>query len=342
MYALAMNATNIATAMESIAGFNADETAAFVANYVTALWSGWQNDVTSFPTGSAGFPAYFLPAGPSMVDQNGICVRTGMAIGAAPTGTGLDFASTMDVSTAGGTLFPNRTMLGYAAQPFILEIAAESIADSTPRTTLTDMAIVLYNPYSVNLSMRGYRLTDTIAPHVLDIDLTKDDNNVNLYVPAGGYLIITTDGSFASPNGVTPLIQGAAPAKTVIATYNTSLNGSTGLSPNGAQIRLRRTYVNRFNLAQYATVDRSTYSPAFFATMDTGGQPFIAVGARTNPVNALSQSPTPAFSTTAPLPPPSFSVAPCPSPPILLSPLPVLPSVPHRSPISRSSTASCE
>ncbi len=211
MYALAMSATNIATAMEHIAGFRRDEACAFAANYATSSWGGYVQD----PATAA--KAYYLPGGPSIVDANGICIRTAVNASGTITPIGATFGSASDLSTtessapsapSAPTAFPADTMIGYAAQPFIYRIAMQSTSNGSS-VTVTDFVVELYNPYTAALSMNGYHLVDPTTG--MNLTLTQDDAGQILYVPAKGFLIITTNGtaSTAVPSGFVNMLASA-------------------------------------------------------------------------------------------------------------------------------------
>ncbi len=77
---LAIAATNIATAMEKIAGYTPQEARAFAANYITYRWNGWTK--TSKPVGAGSVDVFNLTNGPSFIDDQGICIRATTSTGA--------------------------------------------------------------------------------------------------------------------------------------------------------------------------------------------------------------------------------------------------------------------
>src|SRR4029077_19756398 len=91
--------------------------------------------------------------------------------------------------TGVGDATPHRVYLGYAAQPFINEVAVHQEVKEIPtgsgtfKTIVSESAIELYNPYDVALSLDGFRIHVAQAPS-LDIDLS------GRFIPARGYLII--------------------------------------------------------------------------------------------------------------------------------------------------------
>ncbi len=302
MYHLAATATNIATAMERVSGFAHREACGFAANYVASMWSGILQDPDVVVTNER---AYYFPTGPSFVDDSGICVRTAINAGLVtpPTdasitqiaanfgGNGTDLSAG---ASAGGTIY-----LGYVAQPFFNKIAAQSTSDGAGNgassITLNDFAIELFNPYSVALSMRDYHLFDSASNK--DIPLTQDDNGQKLYVPPGGYLIIT-NGTGTPPLAPTP---SGSPPSVVVAKYSAT-NLPVALS-TGSTLSLRRLFIDRTFTSQLATVDRANYTAVdtpntIFAPSGTAGLVSLYTG-RADFSNATMSAPL-AASTSSP------------------------------------------
>ncbi|MCL2639898.1 MAG: hypothetical protein FWD53_03540, partial [Phycisphaerales bacterium] len=198
---IAMAATNIATAMENsefpnrssapaIPGFSREESRAFAANYVTARSSYMQQDTT---LGNS----YYLPNGPSFVDKTGICVRGGSESGGKEL-ISIDFTGLGDGA---------KTYLGYAAQPFINEVAVvvyqkiDKAGDppDPPKIIVKASAIELFNPYPIPLKLKG-----EFALQIENKLITFDGNDS--YIPEGGYFVIYSndgEGFEALPDGPT-------------------------------------------------------------------------------------------------------------------------------------------
>jgi hypothetical protein len=225
---LTMAATNIATQMESCgysvlpgsalsSGFvySADEARAFAANYMTFCWNGFAVDTTvaSPPPGGA----YTLPAGPSFIDDQGPCFRSA---------TSLNTYVVQDcTSNLASTAASNIVYLGYAAQPFINEVAVEESFDGT-QVNITDFAIELYNPYPVALSLNGF---------VLKFGASTPVSLTGKYIPAFGYLVINQNAGHLDA-GITPGSgQGAAQV----------LAGAPGMVSTTGSVTLERTYYPR-------------------------------------------------------------------------------------------------
>lgn len=219
--------------------YSLDETLAYAANAMTSRATGMAKDPAI-----AAIAAYYLPAGPSFIDDKGPCVRMATTSAAnVITPFGRDFTS-IEVKTDTA----NRTYLGYAAQPFINEIAIYGTADpsTTPAVTqLTDAAVELYNPNNVPLSLNGYHL----------VSAGGDDDLTGQFVPANGYLVIINS---TSAHFVTGL---GSPSNT---TYQVAKVASFALDPTGATpVTLYRPYFPRgiasFNTPSLAPVDQASY-----------------------------------------------------------------------------------
>ena len=205
MFYTAMAAAQIGTLMQNATAgtvapdntcFTAEETCSFMANYCTARWNGMAKDSTI--TGVDAADAYYLPAGPSFVDSAGICIRTAIQNSDGTTFTGLGREFNVANLTAA------YTYLGYAPQPYFSEIAVSALVDDTRKDLVTgnplppvtvlkpdgtpDVAVELYNPYPVALSLNGYHLKNGSG---MDIDLTGK------YVPKNGFLVIASSSHFA-------------------------------------------------------------------------------------------------------------------------------------------------
>ncbi len=309
MYHLAATATNLATAMERLAGFTHREACAFAANYVTSMWSGLVQD-SAIP--STTDTAYYFPGGPSFIDDQGICVRTAFGVTAAgtpPTVTaypiGANFGGSTDLNSKDSNNPSGDIYLGFDAQPFINKIGAQSTSTgdgSATAVVVTDSAIELYNPYPVALSTKGYHLVDPTTSPATDIDLTKDDSGQILYVPASGFLIITT--GTGAPALATLPASGGGKATVVIGKY-----AALTMNTVGGTIALRRPFIDRSWANQLATVDRASYTPTIFASATTATTPNVSLFiARTDVTNAgsigsagtvITSGPTPTFGTSA-------------------------------------------
>jgi hypothetical protein len=242
MFYMARDATNIATAMEN-EGYNAssppphgsfgnvvdmfthDEALAFAANYMTARWAGFRQDPAI-----VSVPAYYLPNGPSFIDSTGICVRTADASG---NPLGRDFSGgTLPLASTGSTVY-----LGYAAQPFINEVAAFEAKDSmTNLTVVSDSAIELYNPYPIALSLNGFFLK---VGSGLVIDLSKDTANIPQFIPANGYYVITGGGGHYSTLAALTASSSASGG------YQVTNNAQAMLPSAGGAVVLYRAYRSR-------------------------------------------------------------------------------------------------
>jgi hypothetical protein len=269
MFALAATATNMATLMKygctpppltpvttgnTPNAYTDDEVLAYTANSITFRSNGMAQD-----TAIAAATAYTLPYGPSYVDDKGIAVRTAVTSAGVTTPYARNFGPTTDATTlpnvVSGTT--NRVYLGYAAQPFINEIAAQEGADSSAGPAVTvvkDVAFELHNPYSVALSLKGYhlKLVPLTGPATVDIDLSGQ------YVPAKGYLVVTATGS---PEFATKVAATAGDAThPPLTVYPAPTLTPTALDLNGGNLVLYRTFYDRTNTAQIAPVDQMNYT----------------------------------------------------------------------------------
>ncbi|MGN6369337.1 MAG: hypothetical protein ACTHN5_13845 [Phycisphaerae bacterium] len=212
--------------------FTQDEIAAFTINYIGARWNGMIPDPA---TGAAN--AYFLPNGPSFVDVSGVHIRTATSATAFVNG---DYTGANDVKAS------TNTLVAYAAQPFINEVALYGTASSpTNPPAITDCAIELYNPYQVPLSLNGFKLT---------IDNTTTISiPAGKYIPANGFFVITTasNGSNFTPAPVSGGIVQVWASPTLPAT-----GGTTGV------VKLYRPYtpVGGGTLSGFAQIDEMNFA----------------------------------------------------------------------------------
>jgi hypothetical protein len=275
MFYVAMTASNLATLMESGCSpgagiesaavaiqtptanptqptvFSHDETVQYVANFIAAKTNAMVPDPALHLSSPNAFDAYYLPAGPSFIDQTGICVRAATYTNVSNVITifthGRDFGAsadatkpTINTSNLSSTLSgggSNLICLGYAAQPFINEVAVyldtQDDPNSPPGPTaqqesvIDDWAIELYNPYSFALSLNGYHLKSTAGG---DLDLTGN------YIPAGGYLVILDS---TTPGGPNPPGDGHFVATAYLANAANLFDPTQ--SPNNGKFRLLTT-----------------------------------------------------------------------------------------------------
>ncbi len=220
-------AVNIATAMQ-LAGpgyFTLEQQDAFVANYLTFRWNSWQLSQ------NLNNPGYTLPAGPSFVDINGPCLRTV----AGNVNYIVNYISSLHAIPG------NAVYLGYAAQPFINEIAVQQVPPTPPSTsptTIGECAIQLYNPYDVPLSLEDFELTWGSGASETHVFAATD------YIPARGFYVLTK--STWAP-GIDPKAQPTTPV--MDANLSFPIGGS-------AVIYLKRKYLPRNGPVQYAAVDQ--------------------------------------------------------------------------------------
>jgi len=192
--------------------YTEDEALAFAATYTTARYGSARGDRNADGT-NRGTYLHYLPAGPSFIDDQGVCIRGGR------WNTGSDTpanAFVADVRDFGGSGSPaaefksstaNRVHYAYAAQPFVNEVASfVDPARTTPDDTV-DIAIELFNPYAVALDLTGWRLSlrndngDLVtwtdkngANTTIDVDLgALFPNGIGAYTVSGNdhYVVIT-------------------------------------------------------------------------------------------------------------------------------------------------------
>jgi hypothetical protein len=235
---LAMAATNIASSMEQV-GYSHQEACAFAANYLTYRWNSWVatgNDGTS--------DIYSLPGGPSFVDDAGICLRAG------PTAT-----PTIANYTGAKDLKAERTKkiyLGFAAQPFINEVAAS--IDTEPsgagfKADVIDFAVELYNPFAFALDLTDYQVYITVTGGTaVALPLAAGS------IPAHGYFVLS------SANGRLDAKAAAATGPKTHATTATLDGATMDTFKLGGQVILMRKYTPRLGGSDYAAIDQFNYT----------------------------------------------------------------------------------
>jgi hypothetical protein len=258
---LVIAATNLATAMR-MSGYSLEEQLAFAANYLTNRWNSWAPVVAP---GAPGGVAYKLLAGPSFVDQTGLCLRTGVAM-SSNGNFGPPTASSPTLNTNSA----NRTYVGYAAQPFINEAAVQIHFDGPPpigtgtnKYVLDDCAIELYNPYNVALSLDDFQLCVMIGSTPSYIDLTGG----GLWIPARGYFVLTQKaGQLDTTPAPIPAAATHTDAGKFGATVTFNLEGA-------GKIYLMRKYQNRAMQPAWAAVDEYDVSQIrTFPAADEGSE----------------------------------------------------------------------
>jgi hypothetical protein len=232
---LATAATNVASAME-LAGYNIDEARSAAANYLTLRYSGGYFE----PTSDGVTQAYYLPAGPSFIDSQGICIR------------GFDPASKAGYLAWQSTYKPgdlaaaaSKVYVGYVAQPFINGVGA-NMAIKTGDTTFeapTNSAIELVNPYPVALSLNGFRLQIGGATHTF---LATD------YIPA----------NIPGPGNPPPFFIVQQAAGWNVSSAPSVTDSSVTVDNTGANtvVSLQRQYFDRNGNPQWVTVDVFDYT----------------------------------------------------------------------------------
>ena len=164
LFYLAKAATSIATAMEA-SGFSQTKARAFAVNYLTARWSGMKTDGN----------AYTFPAGPSIIDDKGICIRaTDSAGGILATDTS-EFGGPSDLAAVfpqnyGSSADENgRIYVGFLPQPFINKVAVE-VSPSGRAPKIDAFAVELYNPFPVRLSLGGFVMQTSRTQNVIRLN----------------------------------------------------------------------------------------------------------------------------------------------------------------------------
>jgi hypothetical protein len=265
-------ATNVATAME-LAGYSTDESRAFAANYLSYRWNGMVKDAEVMGAPAGG--AYYYPGGPSFVDHVGICVRVADAAGTISGrdfGSGSDLSSTLprgvvaaEGSSGGGAIY-----LGYLPQPFVNEVAAQVQADAaTGQIAVQDVAVELYNPYAVALSLRGFTLK------------------------AGGK-VVALEGQCVPARGFLTVVQQAHGTLAGKATGAVFAAAGVGLDLSGGSVVLTRPYVPRGGVGDSAvttdaTVDAYPYDSVVKKVVMAPGTSAVRFVRRSNEVPAAGQ-----------------------------------------------------
>jgi hypothetical protein len=272
--AIVVAAVNIATAMQALGPttpvntqFSGDEARAFAANYLTSRWNSWA-DLGLKKVGSVtANHVYSLYAagstfgGPSFIESTGLHLRTGLD----PATFAGDYISTLNSTAA------NRMYVGYAAQPFINEVAV-SIQVPTAATTfqLLDCAVELYNPYDVALSLADFEL---------NVDGTEVPFGADDFIPARGYYVLTnTTGKLDTA----PTNLGGAPFDTTVPhTSNSAL-----VLTSAKKVCLMRKYNNGTAWAAVDQYDVTTIGT--FPASGAAGDAEIDFVARANMPDDLS------------------------------------------------------
>jgi len=185
---LAIAATNIASAMERLAGYSHEEACSFAANYLAYRWSSW--------TLYSDTNAYGLVNGPSFIDDQGICLRAADATKTVNNITAgdayaVDYGGASDLNAKDS----DKVYVGFVAQPFINEVAVYSHYDSATDTTTRDVAIELYNPYNVALDLRDYKLRTKHPAQPVDATNPEDEALTGFIPPRGYYVYYSSNAS---------------------------------------------------------------------------------------------------------------------------------------------------
>ncbi len=234
----ATTASNIATAMVA-SGYTTSEAAAFAANYITYRYSQWTNT-------AAG---YRLQQGPAIVDGSGIVVPTS-------TTTVAPFSGGANNLRAGISPDANTLYVGYAAQPFLNEVACVAVT-GTPNT-VTDWAVEIANPYHVALDVSDYRLTDSPTGAGNIVYLTTGTNGLNAAFTSGVPPQTTTSTTFGTPIVITASGSGFG-ASVAGAHYPATALATPLINAAGGTVYLQRTYLDRTGTQQWVTVDSISY-----------------------------------------------------------------------------------
>lgn len=153
--------------------------------------------------------------------------RTGVSLSGGTLTIAGDTAATMEGQvTLGGA--PNRTYLGYSAQPFLNEIAINAAPNGTTVDN-NDFAVELFNPYTAPITLNKWviRINGTAWHTFSALDS----------IPAGGYLVVAKGTTLFG----TPTI---ASASIVI--------------PSNTSVTLDRPYYDGAD--KFMTVDRISYN----------------------------------------------------------------------------------
>ena len=182
----AVTATDLATAMLA-SGYSGTEAVAFAANYMNYMCDN-----------GSGSP--YALASPCYVDMSGPWAAGGGATAAPVAGT--DNLTASLLASKGPFTFTipaaatDTVAVGYAAQPFIEEVAIQAEVPSGTTPKFTGSAVVLYNPYNVPLSLAGWTLRVLASGGA-----TYDGTPVNLGtdfpsgIPANSYIAVTSTGA---------------------------------------------------------------------------------------------------------------------------------------------------
>ncbi len=235
LFYLAKAATNIATAMEG-SGFSQTEARAFAVNYLTARWSGMK----------AEGDAYSFPAGPSIIDDKGICIRATDSAGGILKADTSEFGGPSDLSAVfpanyGSNADENgRIYVGFLPQPFINKVAVD-VAVSGGSRQIDTFAVELYNPFPVRLSLQDFVLqTARIGPAIPLDGYTVD---------AHGFLTLLFQ-----------MVTGGGTLKNRVSGAAVKLDGGM-LDAGAGKITLSRKYIPRLHtdLDAVAEVDEYPY-----------------------------------------------------------------------------------
>ena len=259
LFYLAKAATNIATAMEA-SGFSQKEARAFAVNYLTARWSGMKADGN----------AYTFPAGPSIIDDKGICIRRTDSGGGIVKADTSEFGGPSDLSA----VFPanygihadenGRIYVGFLPQPFINKVAVEvAISGGSPK--IDTFAVELYNPFPVRLSLRDFVVQTARAGPAIPLD--------GYTVDAHGFLTLL----FSAGNGGGTLqSRVSGPAVT--------LTGGV-LDASDGKVTLGRKYIPRLHTGLDAVAEVDEYPYGTVTGQSTPSAPGVYMLRRLNQMN---------------------------------------------------------
>lgn len=269
---LAINATNLATTMRYAGfkgptpldpgGYTLPEVNAFFANYLTFRSNDWHSrtvgstpvwSLISLKNATEGY------GGPSYVDGNGF-VYKGAITHDPTTGAVTDDTRAVPMNFGGtvtsveGDVLPvvtseaaGKRYIGYAAQPFINEVALSWLTtkdpSDTPIITLQEIAIELANPYEHALDLKDYVLKIDTE----EIDLAKYTDK---FIPAQGFFVLSNRSNTAADptREFQPRIAAAAQhaEETTLASTGNVIH----------TIRLYRKYSDRTTQIARAEIDR--------------------------------------------------------------------------------------
>jgi hypothetical protein len=299
---LAISATNLATVMRyagfqgtvaGYPGFSPPEINSFFVNYLTYRDNDWHSrqiavgggtvDVWSMITVASPTDGY---GGPAYIDNVGFVMKPGLghdpATGAItasdlPKAAPLNFAGTVtgkDGVVRGVVMSDNvaQRYIGYAAQPFINEVAyyvSTPVDPGDPTKTLdpviSEISIELANPYGQAMDLTDYFLrietqayTSPITGTAYtpgppqDIDLATYASATYIPPKTGkpGYFVLSIRDS-TNPNAATSHF---APKINAQAQHQ-EIDGLVDRTPAPRTIRLYRKYGDRINKLQKAQID---------------------------------------------------------------------------------------